>query len=211
MLLYYITDRAQLLDPSRLIARIAEAAHAGIDYIQLRGEGLTTRAFEAVAREAVDAVRGTTTTLLVGSRTDVAMAVGARGVHLTPEDISAADARAIWKTTHPVIAVSCHSSAEVRMAESQGADFAVLAPMFNEGTTPGLGVHVLTQACGRAIPPLHTESAPRPSQFPVLASGGLTLENARLCLQAGAAGVAATRLFQENDVREVVKRLRAYS
>ncbi len=97
---------------------------------------------------------------------------------------------------------------EVRMAESQGADFAVLGPIFGEGT-PGTGLSVLAKACGIVPPPEHTEAAPHPNRFPVLAMGGVTLENVSQCLAAGAAGIASTRLFQENDVAEVVRKLRA--
>jgi thiamine-phosphate pyrophosphorylase len=201
----------QLAHPSRLIGKIAEAAHAGIDYIQLREKDLAPRALERLAREAMQAVRGTKAKLLINSRSDIAIAVGAHGVHLTSNDIAAGDALALWREKSPVIGVSCHSIGEVRMAESQGADFAVLAPIFGKGSAPGLGLRVLAEACGVATPPEHTESAPKPLRFPVLALGAVTVQNAALCAQAGAAGVAGIRLFQDNDVAEVVRRLRAYS
>jgi thiamine-phosphate pyrophosphorylase len=96
-----------------------------------------------------------------------------------------------------VVGVSCHSVAEVSEAEEQGADFAVFAPVFEKKDTAGVrpaGLEALHQACLRKIP--------------VLALGGVKLENARACLDAGAAGIAAIRLFQENDLAEVVSTLR---
>ncbi|ABF43410.1 thiamine-phosphate diphosphorylase [Candidatus Koribacter versatilis Ellin345] len=209
MILYYITDRRAL--KGDLIAKISEAAHAGVDYVQLREKDLSPRELERLARGAMDAISGTNTKLLVNSRSDVAISVGAHGVHLTSNDISAGDARALWRERRPVIGVSCHSTADVRMAEAQGADFAVLAPVFGKGEQPGIGLQVLAEATGIVPPPEHTESAPRAVRFPALALGGVTVENARMCLAYGAAGVAGIRLFQENDVSAVVRALRAHT
>ncbi len=211
LLLYYITDRRQFpgdaADQRRaLLAKIVEAAAAGVDFIQLREKDLSGRALEILAREAVERANGSR--LLINSRSDIAIATGARGVHLTSTDISAGDARALWKNYPPVIGVSCHSVKDVRMAESQGADFAVLAPIFEKGNQPGIGLRVLAEACGRAPIPEHTESAPNPPSFPVLALGGVTLENAAQCAASGAAGIAGIRIFQQNDVREVARLLR---
>lgn len=211
LLLYYITDRRQFPgDPAAqrraLFDKIAEASAAGVDFIQLREKDLSARELEQLARDAVAHANGSR--LLINSRSDIAIATGARGVHLTSTDISAGDARALWKSCPPVIGVSCHTVKDVRLAESHGADFAVLAPIFEKGDQPGIGLRVLAEACGRAPVPEHTESAPTPSSFPVLALGGVTLENAQQCVAAGAAGIAGIRIFQENDVREVVQRLR---
>jgi thiamine-phosphate pyrophosphorylase len=102
VLLYYITDRKQFPggsaeQQSRLLDKIAEAAGANVNYIQLREKDLPARALEQLAREAVRAVRAhsTITRLLINSRTDVALACGADGVHLTTTDIPASDVRAI--------------------------------------------------------------------------------------------------------------------
>jgi thiamine-phosphate pyrophosphorylase len=99
---------------------------------------------------------------------------------------------------HPLIGVSCHTPADVARAAVNGATFAVFAPVFEKKDAPGTqpaGLAVLEQACKANIP--------------VLALGGVTLANARSCLEAGAAGIAGIRLFQENDVAETVKKLRS--
>jgi len=215
LILYYISDRKQFSggeaeQRDRLLEKISEAARAGVDYVQLREKDLPSRELESLARSAAKSIQGTRTRLLMNSRSDIAIACGAGGVHLTSNDISAGDARSLWMNAlprSPIIAVSCHSVVEMRMAESQGANFAVLAPIFGKGTAPGIGLGVLAEACGQVRQPEHTESAPNPSRFPVVALGGVTLQNARACLAAGAAGIAGIRIFQENDIAQLVKSL----
>ncbi|HYY68959.1 MAG TPA: thiamine phosphate synthase [Terriglobales bacterium] len=225
--LYYITDRRQFPGPElqrreRLLANIAHAVRAGVHYIQLREKDLSGRELEELAREAVRIVRATgnpkpKTRLLINSRSDVALATGADGVHLPSDDIPASDARALCSsvfaqsvkrgTRNVVVAVSCHTAEEVRLAEAHGADFAVFGPVFEKvGTAQRLGLDGLRCACHRSGS-RNTESTPL-GRMPVLAVGGITLENARACLDAGAAGIAAIRLFQENDISEVAKQLR---
>jgi thiamine-phosphate pyrophosphorylase len=95
----------------------------------------------------------------------------------------------------PLIAVSCHSPAEVAHAAASHATFAVFAPVFEKRGAAPAGLVALQQACE--------------SNIPILALGGITLANASSCLAAGAAGIAAIRLFQDNDIAEVVRKLRA--
>jgi thiamine-phosphate pyrophosphorylase len=111
------------------------------------------------------------------------------------------DVRQVWnhvgRADRPLVGVSCHAPEEVRRAASDGADFAVFAPVFEKNTIadarPG-GLEALRQACGERIP--------------VIALGGITLENAAACLKAGAAGIAGIRLFQGNEISKVVEVLR---
>ena len=229
MRLYYITDRRQFPGSvaeqrAVLLEKIAEAARCGVEYIQLREKDLSVRELLRLAQEALDRVRevaplavGESTRLLINSRVDVALSSGAHGVHLRSDDISAADARVIYERSgarhrpmasdHFFIAVSCHTASGVRRAASEGADLAVFAPVFEKGGQPGAGLEALRAACREAA----TVSSPEPSptvKLPVLALGGVTLQNARDCMEAGAAGIAAIRLFQENNVEEVVTQLR---
>jgi thiamine-phosphate pyrophosphorylase len=220
-LLYYITDRTTFPGDEhprrrRLLEKIQEAARACVDYIQLREKDLPTRDLESLAREAVRIIaqlrtenRDLRTALLINSRTDVALAVGAGGVHLRSDDVSPEEVRTVWLHQYecgagaparanlprnPLIAVSCHSPAEVAQAATAHATFAVFAPVFEKKEAPPAGLAALRQACAANIP--------------VLALGGITLENAHSCLAAGAAGIAAIRLFQDNNIAEVVKQLR---
>jgi thiamine-phosphate pyrophosphorylase len=218
-LLYYITDRSQFPgdEASRrksLLAKINEAAESGVDYIQLREKDLSARELEELAGEAARVLNDQkrsmselSTVLLINSRTDIALAVGAGGVHLRADDISPAEARRIWDRSplhgadtlvRVTISVSCHQPADIEAAKTAGADLALFAPVFGKKDTPTAqptGLTALAQACR--------------SRIPVLALGGITLENASRCLEAGAAGIAAIRLFQENNITAVVRALRA--
>ena len=103
-LLYYITNRNAFegdepTRQSRLLEKIAEAFRAGVDYIQLREKDLPTRELEKLARKAVNILRcssGVKTAMLVNSRTDVALATQADGVHLRSDDILSSEVRKIW-------------------------------------------------------------------------------------------------------------------
>ena len=209
MLLYYITDRAELGHTEsdrrrRLLQTIEEAVACGIDFIQLREKDLPIRELEILGTQAEQIVResrGGSTRLLVNSRVDVAIAAQAQGVHLRSNDISPLDARAAWRKVDgkqlPVIAVSCHTEAEVARAAESGADFVVFGPVFEKKNTADF--------VPRGLDRLHSACA---FKIPVLAIGGVTHENAALCVNAGAAGVAGIRLFQDRDMTDTVTRLR---
>jgi thiamine-phosphate pyrophosphorylase len=208
LLLYYITDRAQFPGPERrrrelLIERTVEAARAGIDYIQVREKDLPSRELEEMARVIVQKVReaGVATRVLINSRTDVALAAGADGVHLRSSDLSPADVQRIWSAagagSTPVVAVSCHTEQEVAAAKLAGADFVVFGPVFGKAGTQGVGLSELRGACAHGIP--------------VFALGGVNLENYQSCLEAGAGGVAGIRLFQDGNLSAALTQLRKVS
>ena len=230
MLLYYITDRRQLPgSPAEqrraLLAKIAEAARAGVDYIQLREKDLAVRELEALATEAAALLAGLKSEerslkprLLINSRTDVALAAGASGVHLPAGDLRASEVRALVETASRYsvpgaqyfsIGVSCHSAEEVAAAAAHGADFAVFGPVFEKQGAVAGGLERLRAACRGLGAVAHTEGA-HPTAMPVLALGGVTLQNAAECLRAGAAGIAGIRLFQDaKELGKLVRDLRA--
>jgi len=217
-LLCYITDRNGFPGNEgdrreRVLHKIREAVLADVDYIQLREKDLTSRELELLAREAmisVSAIRNENrelrTKLVINSRVDIALAVHADGVHLRSDDVSAQEVRAIWSMTGPrtaadsstpTIGVSCHSPDEVARAKAAGATFAVFAPVFEKKDSPNIpaaGLGLLRDASKAGLP--------------VLALGGISLANAPSCFESGAVGIAAIRLFQENNIAEIVHQLR---
>jgi thiamine-phosphate pyrophosphorylase len=202
LIFYYITDRTQFPgdETSRrrfLLNKIHEAVESGVDFIQLREKDLPIRKLEILAGEAFE-LACRKTRLVLNSRSDVAIASGADGVHLRAEDVSPPEVRSLWQGTGriPLVGASCHSLVGVERAKAEGASFAVFGPVFGKknGESQPVGLDLLRQACAIGIP--------------VLALGGVTLENAGVCVDAGAAGIAGIRLFQENEIGGVVRRLR---
>ncbi len=211
-LFYYITDRTQFgVDDKdrrrRLLDKIREAAACGVDYIQLREKDLPARDLEELARQAVAAIREASQNapapvcrLLINSRADIALAVGADGIHLRSDDVSIADQKAL-RDRSPLqqratwhISVSCHSEQEVKRAATHRANFVVFGPVFQKGNATGSGLEALRRVSRHAIP--------------VLALGGVTVENAPACMAAGASGIAGIRLFQQNNIADVVRQIK---
>ena len=215
MLLYYISDRRQLpgtppQQRASLLQKIAEAARAGVDFVQLREKDLTSRELEELARDALAAVRSQanaagSTRLLINSRPDIAIAAGLGGVHLPAGELDARTARKIFDAAgfQGVVGVSCHSADDAGRAAAAGADYAVIGPVFEKAGgagAPPIGLAGLAAAC-RVV------RICRPD-FPLLALGGINPANAASCVAAGASGIAGIRLFQQADIGGVVRLLR---
>jgi thiamine-phosphate pyrophosphorylase len=187
-----------------LLEIIRHAAAAGVDWIQIREKDLEARTLAELVRLAIADTRETGASILVNDRLDVALAAGAAGVHLGETSLPV-EAVAEWRRAAGRmefrIGVSCHSAEAARAAERAGADYIFFGPVFATPSKAAFGppqeIERLREVC-------------RSVRIPVLAIGGVTIENAASCLAAGAAGVAAIRLFQESeDVAAVVARLRA--
>jgi len=198
-----VTDRLALADPPALAAVIRGAAQAGADWIQIREKDLDARPLAELVRSALAETRETGARILVNDRLDVALAAGAAGVHLggasLPAEIVAEWRRAAHRKLF-LIGVSCHSPDAALAAERGGADYVFFGPVFATPSKaafgPPQGIERLREVC-RAV------------KIPVLAIGGITAENAGRCLEAGAAGIAAIRLFQDStEVAAAVLHLR---
>jgi len=206
-----VTDRRSFGADDRVaqtIAKIEAAMAAGVDWVQIREKDLPGRELFELARTAVDAAAARRALVFVNDRVDVALAAGAAGVHLGGESLRPMDAiRWCREGNAPTgfrVGISCHSIEDVGEAERTGADYVFFGPIFD---TPAkrkfgapLGIAKLAEAC-------------RAARIPVIAIGGVDASNAAECIRAGAAGVAAIRMFQEaNDapaLRETIARIHA--
>jgi thiamine-phosphate pyrophosphorylase len=180
MMLCLVTDRRR----RPVVDQVRDAAHAGVDLIQVRERDLEAAPLAALVAELVRITRGTGTRVVVNERLDVALACGADGVHLPGDSMPAARARAIAPTGF-VIGRSVHGVDEARRA-APDVDYLVAGTVFATTSKPGkadlLGLDGLASLC-RAVP------------APVLAIGGITTERLEPVAAAGAAGVAAIGLF----------------
>jgi thiamine-phosphate pyrophosphorylase len=177
--LYLVTDRR--LSLGRTTIEIVRAAvEGGVTCVQLREKHASTREFLDEARRVRELLAGTNVPLIINDRLDVALAVGADGVHLGQTDMHISDARRLVGE-RLVIGISAESVADAIRAEAEGADYIGVSPVFTTptkmDTAPPLGLEGL-----RAIR--------RTVRLPLVAIGSIRHDNAAEVLRAGADGLA---------------------
>lgn len=160
---------------------------AGIPLVQLREKSLTARVLYELTTRAASIAKGSTTRLLVNDRFDIARAAGADGVHLTTHSLPAAIVRQICGNDF-LIGVSTHSLEEALNARAAGANFVVFGPVFETPSKQLYGAPQGLEKLREVTNALHG--------FPVLAIGGINLDNTADCLTAGASGIAGISLFR---------------
>jgi thiamine-phosphate pyrophosphorylase len=208
-LLCYVTEQGALSaspveSHALLLQKVKEAAAAGVDWIQIREKHLSGRELAELVQQALQ-VAPASCHIVVNDRLDVACAVHAAGVHLAEQSISAADAKKFVRErglpSSFLVGASTHSLDAARAAEDSGADYIIFGPVF---ATPSKAAYGSPQGIERLA------AVCRSVSIPVLAIGGITAENAGECRTAGAAGIAAIRLFQDSaDLPAMVRRLRS--
>jgi len=142
--------------------------------------------YELTTRAAA-ILNGSMTRLLVNDRFDIARAAGAHGVHLTSRSLPANVIRRICDKDF-LIGVSTHSLEEALQARADGVDFVLFGPVFETESKRAYGAP-------QGLDKLREVTNALPG-FPVMAIGGINLQNAAECLHAGASGIAAISLFQ---------------
>jgi thiamine-phosphate pyrophosphorylase len=174
-----ISDRGTLQPP--MADWFHALAAAGIGALQLREKDLGDRDLHELTRLA-RAVLPPSIRLLVNGRVDIALAAGADGVHLPADGLPVAALRARFGPG-VLVGRSTHRIEEVERARDEGADYVTFGPVYaspGKGRPAGLGELRRAAAAG----------------VPVYALGGVTLERFGELAGAGAAGIAAIRLFQ---------------
>jgi len=185
-----------------LLAAVEAAVYSGVDWVQVRERALDGARLLAFAEEIAGAARrgaraaAREVRIIVNRRADVALAIGADGVHLGFDAMDVNAARRVLGES-ALVGVSTHSIGEVRAAA--GASYVHLAPIFAP----------LSKPVSRASLGLAAIEAATRGQVPVIAQGGVEASNAAAIRAAGAAGVAVTgSILMADDVAAATSALR---
>ena len=180
MICCLITDGTFSRGQTRWLAHVAHWIGEGVDLVQIRERDLEARELAELTRRVLRIPNPQGTRILVNDRADVAMACHAHGVHLKDGSVSPE------RFARPgfLVTVSCHGVENAQNTE--GASYVLLAPIFKplskDDDRPALGTGAITEFAHR-------------SPIPVLALGGINHDNARLCVSAGATGIAGITYF----------------
>lgn len=197
--LYVITDEgiSHGLSHVEIARRVSEG---GADVIQLRDKARTEKDMMSIALQIGEITRASGITFIINDRLDLALASGADGVHLGQEDLPVPFARRISPKGF-IIGTSVRSVSEALIAESEGADYLALSPVFDTGTKPDAGP-------GKGLEKLkEIKSA---VSIPVIAIGGINKQNVRQVMEAGADGVAViSAIVGQKDIVKATAEMRS--
>lgn len=195
-LIFYVTDRKALpaANSRAVLNHIRSATLAGVDFVQIREKDLPAVELLKLATESIRGARKTAgaTRIVLNDRLDAALAAEASGVHLGEQSLPPQEVIAWCRAGNAPpdfrVGVSCHGVSQARAAETAGASYVFFGPVFEtpskRSSGPPQGLARLRGVC-RAV------------ELPVIAIGGVNESNAADCVEAGASGIAAIRLFQE--------------
>ncbi len=193
--LYVVTDRHQVGEGQFPDILSPIISHGGI-MLQLREKDLSTCALLQLAQRVQCQTAWHQVPLLINDRIDLAMVVGAAGVHLRSSSLPVQQAR---KCLGPdkIIGVSVHSVEEARFCEDAGANFVVLGPIYD---TPS------KRSFGRPLGLQAVKDANANCRIPVYAIGGITAARLEAVKHAGAYGVAViSAIFCSENPSQTVK------
>ena len=197
LLLYAVTDRRWLQGKS-LAEAVRESLQGGVSIVQLREKEMHGETLRREA-DAIKAVcRSFQVPFLVNDDVETALAVGAEGVHIGQEDMSAVEARRLLGDGK-ILGVSAQTVAQAKEAEAAGADYLGVGAVFATGTkadAQDVSIDTLKEIC-RAV------------TIPVVAIGGITKENLPLLSGTGIAGAAVvSAIFAQPDIERASRELR---
>lgn len=177
--LYVITDRAAAKQGcGSVLDACAAAADAGARLFQLRDKVVSPARRFRDSQELTTLLAGYGAQVIVNDRADIAIALGCDGVHRPQNGLPVPALRRLVE--YRVVAASCHNARELLEADADRVDFVTFGPVFETASKP--------DATPAGLAGL--SAAAKLVDIPIFALGGVTAENARDCLDAGAHGVA---------------------
>lgn len=198
MLLYAVTDRAWTGEKT-LLEQVKEALDGGITFLQLREKELGEEEFLREAEDMKTLAAAYHVPFIINDNVELALAIGADGVHVGQEDMEAGKVREKLGPDK-IIGVSAHSVGEAVKAEKSGADYLGAGAVFStstKGDAGALSMETLKAICSSV-------------SIPVVAIGGIKEENILSLKGTGVAGAAiVSGIFARKNIREACVRLRS--
>lgn len=192
--IYLVTDEG-CLQGRALLDCVREALDGGVTLVQYRAKTASSAKMYAEALQLKALCDSFKVPLIINDRLDIAMAVGAAGVHLGQDDLPCAAARKLLGEDY-IIGVSAHNPAEAKAALQSGADYLGCGAVFGTATKADvkkLGTDGLAAIC-------------REKRLPVVGIGGVTADNYREVRAAGADGAAiVSGILAQPDIRTTVR------
>lgn len=196
LILYAVTDR-HWLNGEPLINQVEEAIKGGASFIQLREKNMNYDDFLNEAFEIGKLCRKYKVPFVINDNVDIAIKSGACGVHVGQSDMEAGDVRKIIGNDM-ILGVSAHSVEQALLAEKRGASYLGVGAVFPTGTKDDaseIGIETLTDICSAV-------------SIPVVAIGGIKLENIHLLKGTGISGVAViSAIFGKPDKKKAASEL----
>lgn len=196
--LYLVTDRSLMHAPT-LEEAVEKAVAGGCTLVQLREKQLSSREFYDLAMKVKAITDHAHIPLIINDRLDIALAVDAAGVHIGQKDLPAAAARKLLGPDK-LLGVSAATLPEALKAKADGADYLGVGAIFPTGT----------KSDARSTPPETLALIKKESGLPVVAIGGIGLQNVAKLRGTGTDGIAVvSAILASPDITEAARELKA--
>ena len=197
LLLYAVTDRSWL-NGRTLRSQVEEALDGGATFLQLREKNLDDAHFLEEARELQALCRERGVPFIVNDNVDVALAMGADGIHVGQHDMEAGDVRRLLGPDR-ILGVSAQTVEQALLAQERGADYLGVGAVFPTGSkddADDVSFEELRAICEAVT-------------IPVVAIGGISLSNVKKLAGSGICGIAViSAIFAQKDIRLAAEQLR---
>lgn len=197
LLLYAVTDRSWL-NGRTLYSQVEEALEGGATFLQLREKNLDDEHFLEEAKELQALCRRFNVPFIVNDNVDVALAMGADGIHVGQGDMEAGDVRKLLGPDK-ILGVSAQTVEQAVLAQERGADYLGVGAVFPTGSKDDavdVSYETLKAIC-EAV------------SIPVVAIGGISQQNVRELAGSGICGIAViSAIFAQKDIKEATTLLK---